>query len=70
MLGTTRGLPVDTSKYIRFPRPKGLSFEVEDLVFVGKWADLWRNADAVFVQPLVGVREQYGSVGDALASHG
>jgi hypothetical protein len=28
---------------------------------------MWRSADSVFVQPLVGVRVQYGSVGDALA---
>jgi hypothetical protein len=29
---------------------------------------IWRNAESVFVQPLVGVRGQYGSVRDALAS--
>jgi hypothetical protein len=29
---------------------------------------MWRNAAWVFVQPLVGVRAQYNSVCDALAS--
>jgi hypothetical protein len=31
---------VDTSKSYRFPVPTGLSFEVEDLVRIVKWADL------------------------------
>jgi hypothetical protein len=97
---------LDTSKSLRFPVPTGLSFEIEDLVCIMKWADLnnfivvvrldhgiageeyeevvafhtrlsphcqlimWRSADAVFVQPLVGVRVQYGSVRDALAGLG
>jgi hypothetical protein len=95
---------VDTSESLRFPVPTGLSFEVEDLVLIRKWADLndvivavrldhgiageeyeevvafqtrlrpvsrlimWRSAESVFVQPLVGVRAQYDSVRDALAS--
>jgi hypothetical protein len=29
---------------------------------------MWRDAEAVFLQPLVGVRGRYGSVRDALAS--
>lgn len=29
---------------------------------------IWRNADAVFVQPLVGKRRRYGSVAEALSS--
>lgn len=85
-------------------RPKGLAFEIADLLLVRSWADLndlctmvlldhgteseeyeeviafctavnpcypliiWRNADAVFVQPLVGRRRQYGSVAEALES--
>jgi hypothetical protein len=91
-------------KPLSFPRPKGLSFEVKDLVLIRDWADLhdvivavridhgttgeeyeeviafhtrlspvcllimWRNAEAVFLQPLLGERQQYGWVGDALAS--
>jgi hypothetical protein len=31
---------VDTSKSLRLPIPTGLSFEVEDLVRMRKWADL------------------------------
>jgi hypothetical protein len=95
---------MDAPKSLSFPTPKGLSFEIEDLVLITCWAGLhdvivavrldhgtageeyeeviafhtrlsplchlimWRNAGAVFVQPLIGVRQQYGSVGDALAS--
>ncbi len=29
---------------------------------------MWRNAEAVFVQPLVGRRQQYANVGEALES--
>ena len=29
---------------------------------------MWRNAEAVFVQPLVGRRQKFASVGDALES--
>jgi hypothetical protein len=83
--------------------PKGLAFEIADLVLVGSWADcnnfrivvrldhgdgageeyeeviafqteisplyrliMWRNAEAVFVQPLVGRMVRYGSVVEAL----
>jgi hypothetical protein len=31
---------------------------------------MWRNAEAIFVQPLVGRRERYGSVAAALESRG
>ena len=85
--------------------PKGLAFEIADLVRLRRWADchafrmlvcldygaavdeeyeeviafqtdvsplyrliMWRNATAVFVQPLVGRGKQYGSVADALKS--
>jgi hypothetical protein len=85
--------------------PKGLSFEIADLILVRSWADwhglravvqldhgtavdedyeeiialqtmepvrcrliMWRNAEAVFVQPLVGRRKRYGSVAGALKS--
>jgi hypothetical protein len=85
--------------------PKGLAFEIADLVLIQGWADcrdlrmlvrldhgatvdeeyeeviafqtetsplyqliMWRNAEAVFVQPLVGRRRQYKSVADALKS--
>jgi hypothetical protein len=84
--------------------PKGLAFEIVDLLLVRSWADLndlrmmvlldhgteseeyeeaiafrtvvnpfyrlimWRNADAVFVQPLVGRRRRYCSVAEALES--
>jgi len=85
--------------------PKGLAFEIADLVRIGRWANchalrmlvcldhgaavgeeyeemiafqaeisplyrciMWRNAAAVFVQPLVGREKQYGSVADALES--
>jgi len=95
---------MDTSKSLRLALPMGLSFEVEDLVLIRKWADLndiivavrldhgiageeyeevvafhrrlsaccglimWRNVGSIFVQPLVGIKTQYGSVRDALAS--
>ncbi|MDR3538453.1 MAG: hypothetical protein P4L71_18300 [Acetobacteraceae bacterium] len=84
--------------------PKGLAFEIADLVLIRSWAEfqgvhmeirldhgtlaeeyeevialhaspraiwrmlLWRNADAVFVQPLVGRRKRYASVSAALES--
>jgi hypothetical protein len=85
--------------------PKGLAFEIADLVRIRRWADcyafrmlicldygaavdeeyeeviafqtdvsplyrliIWRNATAVFVQPLVGRGKQYCSVADALKS--
>jgi hypothetical protein len=85
--------------------PKGLAFEIADLVLIKGWADchnfhmsvrldhgaavdeeyeevitfqteisplyrliMWRNAAAVFVQPLVGRGKRYDSVGDALKS--
>jgi hypothetical protein len=82
--------------------PKGLSFEISDLVHARDWATfnnlhmsirldhgaedeeyeeviefqaaagslskwiIWRNAEAVFVQPLLGRRSKYASVIDAL----
>jgi hypothetical protein len=85
--------------------PKGLAFEIADLVLIKGWADgnnfhmsvrldhgaavdeeyeeviafqteisplyrliMWRNAAAVFVQPLVGRGKRYDSVADALES--
>jgi len=85
--------------------PKGLAFEIADLVRIRRWADchafrivvcldhgaavgeeyeeviafqkgtsavyrliMWRDATAVFVQPLVGRRKQYCSVARALSS--
>jgi len=85
--------------------PKGIAFEIDDLVRIGRWADchafrmlvcldhgaavaeeyeeviafqteisplyrliMWRNAETVFVQPLVGRGKQYGSVAAALES--
>jgi hypothetical protein len=85
--------------------PKGLAFEIADLVLIKRWADchnfhmlvrldhgaavdeeyeeviafqtersplyrliMWRNAAAVFVQPLVGRGKRYASVADALMS--
>jgi hypothetical protein len=83
--------------------PKGLAFEIADLVLVKSWADhnnfrmsicldhgaavdeeyeeviafqtpksrlyrfiMWHNAEAVFVQPLVGRKKRYESVAKAL----
>jgi hypothetical protein len=85
--------------------PKGLAFEIADLILVRKWADrhnfrmslrldhgaavgeeyeevitfqtntsplyrltMWRNAETVFVQPLVGRGKQYRSVVAALTA--
>jgi hypothetical protein len=84
--------------------PKGLSFEIADLILIQGWAAfhnlhmsvrldhgtddeeyeeavefysisdslcrfiMWRGADAVFVQPLVGRKRRYGSVAEALDS--
>jgi hypothetical protein len=84
--------------------PKGLAFEIVDLLLISSWADLndcrtsirldhgadgeeyeeviafrkessthcqliiWRNAMAVFVQPLIGRMRRYGSVAKALVS--
>jgi hypothetical protein len=85
--------------------PKGLAFEISDLVLIRRWADchdfrmlvrldhgalvdeeyeeviafetersplyrltMWRTAETVFVQPLVGRGKQYGSVTAALKS--
>jgi hypothetical protein len=95
---TTRGIAASS------PLPKGLAFEIADLLLIGSWADLhelrmsigldhgvedeeyeevitfhtgknsrrrlivWRNDEAVFVQPLVGRREQHDSVAEALES--
>jgi hypothetical protein len=82
--------------------PKGIAFEIADLIHIKGWADfhnfgmvvrldhgtegaeyeeviafhpgmispcqlmMWRNAKAVFVQPIVGRRRQYRSVAAAL----
>jgi hypothetical protein len=84
--------------------PKGVAFEIADLVLVRRWAGLhacrmvvcldhgvdgeeyeevitfhtgatsycqlimWRNAMAVFVQPLIGRAQRYDSVAEALGS--
>ena len=88
------------------PLPKGLAFEIVDLLRVRNWADLhvcrmfirldhgvdgeqyeqvialhtgtssqrhlimWRDAVAVFLQPLIGQKQRYGSVAKALESLG
>jgi hypothetical protein len=95
---TTRGIAAS------LPLPKGLAFEVADLLLIGSWADLhelrmsigldhgvedeeyeevitfhagknsrrrlivWGNEEAVFVQPLVGRRQQHDSMAEALES--
>lgn len=82
--------------------PKGLAFEITDLILVGSWVDrhdftmavrldhgtedeeyeeviaihsgvkpfcrliMWRDSEAVYVQPLLGRRQCYASVADAL----
>ena len=93
---------VDGFKPVCFGMPKGLAFDIPDLILANSWAELndfrmavrldhgaedeeyeeisafhndvslcnvimWRNMDAVFVQPLVGKRQQYSSVAEALA---
>jgi hypothetical protein len=95
----------DLTKRGSIAPPKGLAFEIADLVFVRKWADrhnfrmalrldhgaavgeeyeevitfqtntsplyrltMWRNAEMVFVQPLVGRGKQYPSVVAALTA--
>jgi hypothetical protein len=95
---TQRGQPA-----ARYPSPKGLAFEIADLVLAESWADahdlrmlicldhggavdedyeevivfhtqlrpldrfiLWRSAQAVFIQPLVGKARRYASVAAAL----
>jgi hypothetical protein len=96
---TKRGVPAAASR-----PPKGLAFDIPDLLLIGSWANLhglgmsihldhgaegeeyeevialraetnplsrlimWRNADAVFVQPFTGRRVQYDSVSEALES--
>jgi hypothetical protein len=96
---TKRGIPAAPSR-----RPKGIAFEIPDLLLIGSWASLhglgmsirldhgvedeeyeeviafhigngplsqlilWRNAEAVFVQPLVGRRQQHDSIAEALES--
>jgi hypothetical protein len=95
---TTRGIAASS------PLPKGLAFEIADLLLIGSWAALHalhmsigldhgvedeeyeevitfhagknsrrrlivcRNEEAVFVQPLVGRKEQHDSMADALES--
>lgn len=94
---TKRGGPAASSR-----PPKGLAFEIADLLLIGSWAALhglgmsvrldhgsedeeyeeviafhsgtsplsrliiWRNAEAVFVQPLAGRKQQYDSISEAL----
>jgi hypothetical protein len=84
--------------------PKGLAFEIADLILTSGWAAfhdvpmavcldhgaedeeyeeviafrteksplcrliIWRNADAVFIQPLLGKTQRHGSVAEALES--
>jgi hypothetical protein len=84
--------------------PKGLSFDIADLVLVRSWGErhncrtlvqldhgadgeeyeevialhtgtsclcqsiMWRNAEAVFIQPLIGRSRRYASVAEALES--
>jgi hypothetical protein len=90
-------------KSVRSGMPKGLAFDIPDLILAQGWADLndfqmvvrldhgaedeeyeeilafhnnltlcrmimWRNVEAVFVQPLVGKKQRYSSVAKALAS--
>jgi hypothetical protein len=90
-------------KPVCFGMPKGLAFDIPDLILANSWAELndfrmvvrldhgaedeeyeeilafhndislcnmimWRNMDAVFVQPLVGKRQRYSSVAEALGS--
>jgi hypothetical protein len=86
------------------PVPKGLAFEIADLMLISGWAAfhdvpmsvcldhgaedeeyeevialrtemsppcrmiMWRNADAVFIQPLLGKTQRHGSVAEALES--
>ncbi|MGD0109566.1 MAG: hypothetical protein ABSC06_36895 [Rhodopila sp.] len=101
MCDLTRRFASDAQRHL----PKGLAFEIADLVLVKSWAEmhdfrmtvrldhgaavdedyeevitfqmmtsplyrsiLWRNATAVFIQPLVGRGKQYGSVAAALDS--
>jgi hypothetical protein len=96
---TRRGIPATPSR-----APKGIAFEIPDLLLIESWASLhglgmsirldhgaegeeyeeviafhirngllsrlilWRNAEAVFVQPLVGKRQQHDSIAEALQS--
>jgi hypothetical protein len=89
---------------VRANVPKGLAFEISDLILIRSWAAfhdsrmlvrldhgvedeeyeevvefymgtssrsrwiIWRNAGAVFVQPILGKRAKYASVVDALES--
>lgn len=94
---TKRGVPAAPSR-----PPKGIAFEIADLLLIGSWAVLhglgmsvrldhgaedeeyeeviafqaevnplsrlimWRNAEAVFVQPLAGRRQRYDTISEAL----
>lgn len=94
---TKRGVPAVPSR-----PPKGIAFEIPDLLLIESWATLhglgmsirldhgaedeeyeeviafhirngpltrlilWRNAETVFVQPLVGRRQQHDSIAEAL----
>jgi hypothetical protein len=94
---TSCGIPTAPSR-----PPKGIAFEIADLLLIGSWATfhgfsmsvrldhgaggeeyeeliafraeinplsgltIWRNAEAVFVQPPIGRRRQYDSIAEAL----
>jgi hypothetical protein len=91
------------SPAVRLNIPKGLAFEISDLILIRSWAAfhdfrmlvrldhgvedeeyeevvefhtgtssrsrwiIWRNADAVFVQPILGKKAKYVSIVEALA---
>jgi hypothetical protein len=97
-----RDLKMRSTTAAPLPSPRGLAFEIADLLLVRSWADLrdcrmsvrldhgtddeeyeeviafeadtssdcqliiWRNAVAVFVQPLIGRMRRYGSVAEVL----
>ena len=102
--GTMRDLGKPDMTSASQSRPKGIAFEIVDLMLIKKWADtrnikfvirldhsaesdeyeevvafhpetsptspliMWRTAERVFVQPLIGRRRRYGSVAKALDS--
>jgi hypothetical protein len=102
--GTMRDLRKPDMTTASQSRPRGIAFEIVDLMLIKKWADtrnikfvirldhsaeseeyeevvafhpetsptcpliMWRTAELVFVQPLIGRRRRYGSVAKALDS--
>ena len=102
--GTMRDLRKPDMTTASQSRPRGIAFEIVDLMLIKKWADMrnirfvmrldhsaerdeyeevvafhpetsptcplimWRTAERVFVQPLIGRRRRYGSVAKALDS--